>query len=123
MSIAVSIISTIIKSTVKSNVGNELANELIGISVDDVSEKGISKINDFINNGRSKIEKILSKEKMTSMGISEDNIAYVIAEVKGVFSEIEITDKIFRQCKYDSLNLCSVLWNEYNKNAKFIFLY
>ncbi len=116
MSIAVSIISTIIKSTVKSNVGNELANELIGISVDDVSEKGISKINDFINNGRSKIEKILSKEKMTSMGISEDNIAYVIAEVKGVFSEIEITDKIFRQCKYDSLNLCSFLWNEYSEN-------
>lgn len=116
MSVAVSIISTIIKSAVNSKVGNELANELIGISVDDVSEKGISKINDFINNGRSKIEKILSKEKMKSMGISENNIAYVIAEVKDLFSEIEITDDIFRQCKYNSLNLYDFLWGKYSEN-------
>ena len=53
MSVAVNILSTIIKSAVKSKVGNELANELIGISVDDVSEKGIGKMNDFINNGRT----------------------------------------------------------------------
>ncbi len=116
MSVAVNILSTIIKSAVKSKVGNELANELIGISVDDVSEKGIGKINDFINNGRTKIEKILSKEKMKSMGISEDNIAYVTAEIKGLFSEIEITDEIFRQCRYDSINLCDFLWEEYSEN-------
>lgn len=116
MNVAVNILSTIIKSAVKSKMGNELANELIGISVDDVSEKGISKINDFINNERTKIEKILSKEKMKSMGISEDNIAYVIAEVRKLFSEIEITDEMFRQCRYDSLNLCSFLWKEYSEN-------
>lgn len=116
MSVAVSIASTIIKSVVNSKVGNELANELIGISVDDVSEKGIGKINDFINSGRTKIEKILSKEKMKSMDISEDNIAYVIAEVKGLFSEIEITDEIFRQCKYNSINLCDFLWKKYSEN-------
>ncbi len=116
MSVAVSIVSTIIKSVVNSKVGNELANELIGISVDDVSEKGIGKINDFINNGRTKIEKILSKEKMKSMGISEDNIAYVIAEIKGLFSKIEVTDEIFRQCKYDSLNLCDFLWEKYSES-------
>ncbi len=116
MSIAVSIISAIIKSAVKCKVENELSNELIGISVDSVSEKGISKINDFISEGKSKINNILSEEKMRSMNISEDNIAYVIAEIKRLFSEIEITDKIFRQCKYDSLNLCSFLWNEYTEN-------
>lgn len=116
MSVAVSIISAVLKSVFKSNVENELVNELIGISVDDVSEKGIGKINDFINNGRTKIEKILSEEKMKSMGISEDNIAYVIAEIKGLFSKIEITDEIFRQCKYDSLKLCGFLWEEYSES-------
>lgn len=116
MRVVFSIISTIIKSVIKSKVENELSNELVGISVDDVSEKGLSKINDFINNGKTKIENILSEEKMKSMGISEDNIAYVIAEVKGLLSEIEITDDIFRQCKYDSLNLCSFMWKKYSEN-------
>ena len=116
MSIAVSIISAIIKSAVKCNVENELSNELIGISVDSVSEKGISKINDFISEGKSKINNILSEEKMRSMNISEDNIAYVIAEVKGLFSEIEIIDEIFRLCKYDRFNLRDFLWNEYTEN-------
>ena len=37
-----------------------------------------------------------------------------------MLSYIEITDETFRQCKYDSLNLCSVLWNEYNKNKTYI---
>ena len=116
MSIAVSIISAIIKSAVKCKVENELSNELIGISVDSVSEKGISKINDFISEGKSQINNILSEEKMRSMNISEDNIAYVIAEVKGLFSEIEITDEIFRLCKYDRFNLRDFLWNEYTEN-------
>ncbi|MCI9023454.1 MAG: hypothetical protein HFG92_03270 [Dorea sp.] len=119
MSVAVSIISTIIKSAVNNKVGNELANELIGISVDDVSEKGINKINDFINNGKSKIENILSEEKMKSMNISEDNIAYIIAEIKRFFFEIEITDDIFRQCKFDSLNLCRFLWEKYSENKTY----
>ena len=90
MGVAVSIISTIIKSAVNSKVGNELANELIGISVYDVSEKGINKINDFINNGKSKIENILSEAKMKSMNIPEDNIAYIVAEIKDLLSEIDI---------------------------------
>lgn len=120
MSIAVSIISAIIKSVVKCKVENELSNKLIGIAVDSVSEKGIRKINDFINNGKSKIENILSEEKMRSMDIQKDNIAYIVAEIKELLSYIEITDETFRQCKYDSLNLCSVLWNEYNKNKTYI---
>ena len=92
MSIAVSIVSTIIKSAVKSEVENELSNELFGISIDGISEKGINKINDFINKGKSKIDNILSEDKMKSLAISEDNMAYVVAEIKGLFSEMEFTD-------------------------------
>ena len=116
MSVAVSIISAVLKSVFKSNVENELVNELIGISVDSVSEKGLSKINDFIDNGKSKVENILSVEKMKSMDIPEDNIAYIVAEIKDLLSEIEITDGIFRQCKYNSLKLRDFLWNEYSEN-------
>lgn len=116
MSVAVSIISAVLKSVFKSNVENELVNELIGISVDSVSEKGLSKINDFIDNGKSKVENILSEEKMKSMDIPEDNIAYIVAEIKDLLSEIEITDGIFRQCKYNSLKLRDFLWNEYSEN-------
>ncbi|WP_289302035.1 toll/interleukin-1 receptor domain-containing protein [Sporofaciens musculi] len=113
MSIAVSIVSTIIKSAVKSEVENELSNELFGISIDGISEKGINKINDFINKGKSKIDNILSEDKMKSLAISEDNMAYVVAEIKGLFSEMEFTDEIFRQFKYDRFNLRDFLWNEY----------
>ena len=116
MSIAVSIVSTIIKSAVKSEVENELSNELFGISIDGISEKGINKINDFINKGKSKIDNILSEDKMKSLAISEDNMAYVVAEIKGLFSEMEFTDEIFRQFKYDSLNLYDFLWGKYSEN-------
>lgn len=116
MSVAVSIVSTIIKSVIKGKIENELSNELLGISIDSVSETGINKINDFINEGKSKIDNILSEDNLKSMDISEDNIAYVADEIKGLFSDIKIEDKIFRQCKYDSLNLCIFLWNEYSEN-------
>ena len=116
MSIAVSIVSTIIKSAVKSKVENELSNELYGISIDSISEKGINKINDFINKGKSKIDNILSEDKMKSMEISENNMAYVVVEIKELLSGIEITDEIFRQCKYDRFNLRDFLWNEYTEN-------
>lgn len=116
MGVAVSIVSTIIKSAAKSEVENELSNELIGISIDSISEKGINKINDFINKGKSKIDNILSEDKMKSLAISEDNMAYVVAEIKGLFSGMEFTDEIFRQCKYDRFNLRDFLWNEYTEN-------
>lgn len=116
MSVAVSIVSAIMKSVVKGKVKNELSNELIEVSLDSVSEKGINKINDFINEGKSKIDNILSEDIMKSMDISEDNMAYVVAEIRGLISEIEITDEIFRQYKYDRFNLRDFLWNEYTEN-------
>ena len=61
MSVAVNIISAVLKSAVGDKIGNELANEVIGISIDGVSEKGIDKINDFINGEKAKIEQALSR--------------------------------------------------------------
>lgn len=118
MSIIVNIISAVIKSVVGDKIGNELVNEVIGISIDGVSEKGINKISEFINVEKAKIEHILSKENMKSLSISEKNIDYVLAELKDLLSEVKITDEVLRQCKYDSMNLCALLWNKYREHKK-----
>lgn len=116
MGVAANIISAVLKSVVGDKIGNELANELIGISIDEASEKGIDKISDFINGEKSKIERILSKENMKSMGIPKESIDYVVEEIKDLFSRINITDEVFRQCEYDSTKLSIFLWNEYHKD-------
>lgn len=113
MSVAVNIISAVVKSVVGEKVGNELAKDVIGISLDGISEKSIEKIDGFIRNGRAKIEHILSKENLELMNIPKDDIAFVVSEIKDLFRNIEITDEVVRQCKYDSVNLRGFLWNEY----------
>jgi len=115
MGIAVNIISAVLKSVIGDEIGNELANKVIGISIDGISEKGIDKINNFINDEKAKIMHILSKENMKSLGIPEENIDYVVAEIRDLLSKTEITDEVFRRCKYDSMNLCVFLWNEYHE--------
>lgn len=110
---ASNIISVIIKSVVNSNLGDGLGSELIGIPIDEYSEKGIEKIKDFINGEKSKIEYILSEENMQSMNVAEDNIAFVVAEIKDLLSKIKITDEVFRKCRYSHENLKDFLWNEY----------
>ena len=52
---------------------------------------------------------------MKSIGISEDNIDYVITEIKELLSKIDITDEVLRQCKYDSMNLSVFLWDKYRE--------
>lgn len=115
MGIAANIVSVILKSVVGDKLGSGFAKEIIGISIDGISEKGINEITDFINDERSKIDNILSRENMKSMNISEDNIDYVIVEVKDLLSRISITDEVLRQCKYDSMNLSVFFWNEYKE--------
>ena len=115
MGVAVNIISAVLKSVVGDKIGNELTNEVIGISIDGVSEKGIDRISDFINGEKAKIENIISKENMKSIGISEESIDYVVAEIKDLLLKVEITDEVLRQCKYDSMNLSIFLWTEYCK--------
>ncbi len=113
MSVTANVISAVIKSVVGDKVGNGLAKEVIGISIDGVSENGIGKISDFINGEKSKIDRILSKESMSSMNIPENTIEHVVAEIKDLFKNIEITDEVLRQCKFDSMKLKDFLWNEY----------
>lgn len=118
MGIASSVISTVLKSVVRDKLGGGLAKELIGISIDGVSEKGLDEITDFINGERTKIDNILSSKNMTSLGISVDKTDYVIIEIKELLSGINITDEVLRQCKYDSMNLSTFLWNEYCKKKE-----
>lgn len=113
MGIAANIVSVILKSVVGDKLGSGLAKELIGISIDGISEKGINEITDFINRGKSKIDSILSKENMKSMGIPEDNIDYIVAEIKDLLSKINITDEVLRQCKYNNMILKDFMWSEY----------
>lgn len=120
MSIAVNIISAVIKSIVGDQVGNDLANEVIGISVDGLFEKGMDRVGNFIDDEKAKIEHILSKGNMKAMNIPAENIDYVVAEIKDLLSEVEITDEVLRQCKYDSKKLGIFLWDkycEYNGNG------
>lgn len=115
MGIVARIISAVLKSVVGDKLGSGLAKDLIGISIDGVSEKGLNEITDFINRGKSKIDSILSKENMKSMRISEDNIDYVVTEIKELLSKIDITDEVLRQCKYDNMNLRAFLWDKYRE--------
>lgn len=115
MGVAASIVSAVLKSVVGDKLGSGLANDLIGISIDGISEKGINEVNDFIKGEKSKIDYILSKENMKSMGIPEDTIDYVVAEIKELLSKIDITDEVLRQCKYDSTNLSAFLWDKYRE--------
>lgn len=115
MGVVASIVSAVLKSVVGDKLGSGLARDLIGISIDGISEKGINEITDFINKGKSKIDSILSKENMKSMEIPEDNIDYVVAEIKDLLSKINVTDEMLRQCKYDSMNLSAFLWDKYKE--------
>ena len=115
MGIVARIVSAVLKSVVGDKLGSGLAKDLIGISIDGVSEKGLNEITDFINREKSKIDSILSNENMKSMGIPEDNIDYIVAEIKELLSKINITDEVFRQCKYDSVNLSAFLWDKYRE--------
>lgn len=113
MGIAASVVSAILKSVVGDKFGSGLVKEIVDISIDGVSEKGINEITGFINDGRTKIDKILSRENMESMGVLEDNIDYVKTEIKDLLSKIDITDEVLRQCKYNNTILKDFMWNEY----------
>ena len=113
MGIAASIVSVVIKSVVGDKFGNGLAKDLIGISIDGISEKSIKEITDFINREKNKIDNILSREYEILMNMPQINFEYVEAEIKDLLSKIDITDELFRQCRYDSMNLSAFLWNKY----------
>lgn len=115
MKIAVSVVSAILKSVVGDKLGSGLTKELIEISIDGISENGINEIIEFINTEKSKIDSILSKGNMRIIGISEDKIDYVVTEIKDLFSRIDITDDVLKQCRYDNKKLSVFLWNEYSK--------
>lgn len=115
MGFTASVVTAVLKAVVGEKFGGGLTKDLIGISIDGITEKGINEINDFINREKSKIDSILSKENMESMGISEDYFDYVVTEIKELLPKIDITDEVFRQCKYDSMNLNVFLWDKYKK--------
>lgn len=113
MSVTTSVISTVLKAVAGDKFGSGLAKELIGISIDGISEKGIKEIADFIDAEKSKIESILSRKNLRFMGIPEDNIDYVVAEIKDLLSWIDITDEVLRRCRYDNIKLKDLMWKEY----------
>lgn len=115
MSFSVSIISTILKLVVSKKVENELANDLADIWIGDISEKSANKLNEFLETQKTSVEDILSKENLESMGISEERVEFVIAEIKDLLLKIEITNEIFKLCSYSKMKLTKFLWSEYRK--------
>lgn len=115
MSAVTKIISIVLKAVADNKASDELSKELIRVSIDKASEAGVKKINCFINGQKTEISRVLSRENMESMHIPEDSIDYVIAEIKWLLSRIEITDEIFRQCKYKGSNLNNFLWSKYTE--------
>ncbi len=115
MSVAVKIVSVILKSIVSNRVENELAKNLIEISSDSFSEAYITEIEKFIREKETQIEKILSRENLLSLNISDNKYDFVVAEIKYLFSKIELTDEIYRQYKYNPENLKDFLWSKYSE--------
>lgn len=113
MGIAFRMVSAVLKSVAGETFGRGLSKELIGISIDEISEKGIHEIIAFINDGKTRVEHILSKENMISMKIPEENIDYVVNEIKDLFTQIDITEEVIKQCKFNKTNLGDFLWKEY----------
>lgn len=110
------IVTMIIRSAANSIIGSELGEELIGTSIDGVSKKIITEINNFFSGKKSKMEHILSKENMKELYVTEENIDFVVAELKDLLSKIEITDRVFRKCRYNHKYLKDFLWSEYCKD-------
>lgn len=100
MGFAASVISVVLKSVVGEKLGDGLVKELTDITIDGISEKGVNDIRNFINEGKAKIENILSEEKMKLMKVPDENIAYVSAEIRNLLSRIDITDEVLRKCRY-----------------------
>ena len=116
MSITVNIISTIFKNIAGNKIQNELAREVFGVSIDALSENGINKLKDIIYREEAKFERILSHEYMKSLNVPEEDIDYITAEIKNLISEVEITDDVFRKCRYDEAQLSKFLWDNYRKH-------
>lgn len=113
-------IKIIIKAAVNNTSEGEISKDLINTLVDGVSDKGLNEINNFINGSKYKIANVLSEENMKSMNISEENMGYVVDEIKNLLSSIDITDEIIRKCNYSPAKLEEFLLNEYYKNKAYI---
>lgn len=118
MGIVASIVSIVFKTIAGNQLTDGLVKEILTTSIDGISEEGINKITDFVNREKSKIDHILSKEKMRSLNIPDEYIDYVITEIKDLFSKINITDEVIRQCGYNNNELKTFLWNTYKKFNK-----
>ena len=113
MGLRANIISLILKSTVENTISNELAKDILGLSLNRMSEMFIDSISDFIKNEKSNMEQILSTKNLTALNISNEEIPYVLAEIKDLLLKIDITDEVLRNCKYDSMYLSAFLWKKY----------
>lgn len=116
MSIAADILSVVLKSVISNTVGDGLPGELMNLFTDTFSQKSIKKISRFIDGRKNKIKAVLSENSMREMGIPEENIDYVTAEIKDLLSVVEISDEILAKCNRSREELGNYLWNEYRKN-------
>ena len=109
------VVSIILKYVANGKINNEVIKDIADDFIDNGTDVGVDKVKQYIDKKKSEIDNILSRNYMLSIGIPEDEIGYIVAEVKSLFSEIEITDDLLIQCNYNCDKLSNHLLKEYHK--------
>ncbi|MDE7179375.1 MAG: tetratricopeptide repeat protein [Lachnospiraceae bacterium] len=91
----------------------EIASKIIGVLKDKISDGSIDKITNYIGGESVSMKKVLSRDHMISEGISEENVDYVINEIRIFIKNVRNTDEMRSQCGYENMALADFLWHWY----------
>lgn len=106
-------VSAILKSLTEDDKKRSFIKEMYDLSIDESLKISIKEMEMLLNREKDTLNGALSASKMQKMDIKEENIEFVGAEVRQLLSTVDITDDVFRQCKYDKKVLENYLWEKY----------
>ena len=101
MSIGYMFVLAILKSLTEEDRKGSFIKEMYDLSIDESLKTGIKGIEMLLCREKKTLKRALSPSEMQKIDIKEENIEFVGAEVQKFLSKVDITDEVFRQCKYD----------------------
>ena len=113
MSIGYMFVLAILKSLTEEDRKGSFIKEMYDLSIDESLKTGIKGIEMLLCREKKTLKRALSPSEMQKIDIKEENIEFVGAEVQKFLSKVDITDEVFRQCKYDKKVLETYLWKKY----------
>lgn len=113
MNIGYMFVLAILKSLTEEDKKWSFIKEMYDLSIDESLKTSIKEMEILFNREKEILKGALSTSKMQEMDIKKENIEYVGAEVQQLLSNVDITDDVFRQCKYDKKVLENYLWKKY----------